>query len=81
MQVAQRIAHRGDVADLTGEVEDDVGVGDDVGDDRVADLGLDDLDVEAVDVAAVATVPVDQRVDDPHARTLANQCDGRRSNR
>ena len=45
----------------------------DVGDRAIADLGLDDLDAEALDVAAVASVAVDQGVDDPHPGALADQ--------
>ena len=66
LEVAQRVAHRREVADLSGEVEHDVGVGHGVGDDVVADLGLDDLDIETVEVAAIAAVPFDERVDDAH---------------
>ena len=73
VKVVQRVAHRRQVADLTGEVEHDVGVGNDVGDDGVADLRLDDLDVEPVDVATIAAVTFDQRVDDPHGRAASDQ--------
>ena len=73
MKVAERIAHRGDVTDLTGEVEDDVGIGDRLGNDRLADLRLDDLDVEPFDVATVAAVPVDQGVDDRDVGAMLDQ--------
>ena len=48
---------------------------------RIADLGLDDLDgksvrAQTVEIAAVAAVAVDQRVDDANTRTLTNQLMG-----
>ena len=73
VEIVQRIAHRRQMADLTGEVEDDVGVGDHVGDNRVTDLRLDDLDIEPVDVAAVAAVTLDQSIDDAHGRAAPDQ--------
>ena len=42
MEVDKRIAHRSDVADLAGEVEDDVCVGDHIGGRGLADLCVDD---------------------------------------
>ena len=73
VKIVQWIAHRGQVADLAGEVEDDVCIGDDVGHDSVADLRLDDLDVEPVDVAAIAAVTFDQGIDDAHGRAASDQ--------
>jgi ubiquinone/menaquinone biosynthesis C-methylase UbiE len=66
MKVEQRVAHRGDVADLTGKVEDDVCIGHGVADNGVADLGIDDLDLETLDVATVTTMAIDQCIDDAH---------------
>ena len=81
MQVAQRIDHRRGVADLPGEVEHDVGVGQHVGDARVADVAHLDVDVEALDVAQVAAVVGHERVDDPDPCAGARPGGGRGSSR
>ena len=73
VQIEQRVSHRGEVADLTGEVEHDVGVADDLADDVVPDLGDHDLDVDVVDVAAIAAMTFDQRIDDAHGRATPGQ--------
>src|SRR4051794_20810707 len=64
VKVTQRVVHRREVTDLAGEVEDDIGVGNRIGNDVVADLCLHDLDLEALDIATIAAVRIDQGIDD-----------------
>ena len=64
-EVAHRIAHRLDVADLAGDVEHDIGAGDRVGHLRRADVG--DQHVRPVGrVRTLAAVVRDERVDHHH---------------
>ena len=69
LEIGVRVAHAVDVADLAGEVEDDVAVAHQVVHRRLlADVG--DVDAhavgDAVDVEQVAAVVGDQRVDEQH---------------
>ena len=66
VEVAQRVRHRRQVADLAGDVEHDVGVGDQPRRRAASPMSATTmLDVpSAVDVAPVAAVLGDERVDD-----------------
>jgi hypothetical protein len=60
------------MADLPCEVEDDVGISDDIGARCIADGGSEDVDSRRY-VARVTAVAVDERVDDPNLGTFAEQ--------
>src|SRR5690606_27043607 len=74
LEVADRVAHRRRVADLPGDVEDQVGVGHHVGDGRVTDAGGQHLDVgEPIEVAGIAPVILHERVDNADRRAVGDE--------
>ena len=68
----KRILHRGEVADLTGDVEDDVGALERAGHLGASMSRLEHVHVEARQVGAIAAVLGHQRVDDD-VRTAADE--------
>ena len=62
-EVAQGVLHRGEVADLAGEVEHEVASSHRRGDLPRADGALEHLDLETVDVATVSAVFGHQGID------------------
>lgn len=67
------VDHRRGVTDLTGQIEDDVGTGDEFGDTRIANARDQGFDVLAIDVAAIAAVGRDEGVDDLDDGSFAHQ--------
>ena len=73
LQVELRIDHRRRVADLTGEVEHQIGASDHVGDEIATESRIQDHDVQTVDVATITTVGRHQCVDHANCGAHGNQ--------
>ena len=72
-QIAERIAHRFGVTDLPGDVEHEASVSDRVSNDRLTDICHQNGNIETFEIATIAAMPINQRVNHPNDRSRLMQ--------